>query len=228
MMNERSGVIFDMDGVLIDTYHAHFQSWQMMTATVGVTMTEAEFARTFGRTSREVIASLWGPQRFTPDQIVALDRAKEAAFRQIIAADFPVMQGAIELIASLHKKGFRLAIGSSAPPENVEFVLDRLGNRSLFSAVVTGADVQRGKPDPQVFLTAAARMHLQPQRCVVVEDAALGIQAARAAGAAAIGVASTGHTRESLSAADLVVDSLEELTPEILGNVIVGRVNPTR
>ena len=226
-MNEQFGVIFDMDGVLIDTYHAHFKSWQLMTADFGVTMTESQFAQTFGRTSREVIASLWGDRHFNADEIAALDREKEAVFRQIIAADFPLMRGAIELIESLHDQGFRLAIGSSAPPENVEVVLDKLGQRSAFSAVVTGADVKRGKPDPQVFLTAAARMHTPPQRCAVIEDAVLGIQAARAAETAVVGVASTGHTRQSLAAADLVVDTLGELTPEVIARVILNHLERT-
>ena len=226
-MNEQLGVIFDMDGVLIDTYRAHYKSWQMTTAEVGVTMTESQFAETFGRTSREIIASLWGPGRFNPEQIAALDRRKEEAFRQIIAADFPLMPGAIELLESLHNEGFHLAIGSSAPPENVELVLDRLGKRSLFSAVVTGADVRRGKPDPQVFLTASAQLRTPAERCAVVEDAALGIEAARAAGAAAIGVASTGHTRQSLAAAGLVVDTLAELTPKIIGDLILNHLGQT-
>jgi beta-phosphoglucomutase-like phosphatase (HAD superfamily) len=90
--------------------------------------------------------------------------------------------------------------------------------------VVTGADVRVGKPNPQVFLVAASRLRIPPERCAVVEDAPLGIDAARAAGAAAIGLASTGRTRASLAAADLVVDRLDELTPERIADVILGRL----
>ena len=119
----------------------------------------------------------------------------------------------VSLLDSLHEAGFLLAIGSSGPPENVDQVLDDLDIRPILSAVVTGADVTRGKPDPQVFLTAAQRLRVSPDRCVVVEDAALGIEAAHAARMKAIGLASTGRTRQGLAAADVVVDRLGKIPP---------------
>jgi beta-phosphoglucomutase len=134
------------------------------------------------------------------------------------------MPGVADLLQSLQAAGFAIGLGSSAPPENVEATLDKLGHRSLFSAVVTRADVRRGKPDPQVFLTAAARMRIPPQRCAVIEDSPLGIEAAHAAGAAGIGLASTGRTRASLAAADLVVDHLVELNPERIRDLILARI----
>ena len=213
-----------MDGVLVDSYHAHFKSWQLMAAEVGVTIDEPLFASTFGRTSREVLASIWGPGRFNAAQIAELDARKEELFRQIMAAEFPPMGGAKDLLVALARAGFALAIGSSGPPENVELVLDKMELRSLFDAVVTGADVRRGKPDPQVFLTAAARLRLPPERCAVVEDAPQGIEAAQAAGAACIGLVSTGRTREQLAAANLVVDRLEQLSPARIEAIIAERV----
>lgn len=212
-MENRVGVIFDMDGVLVDSYQAHFESWRMIAAEEGLTITEKQFAATFGRTSREIIAAWWG-QGLTEEEIRALDDRKEAAYRQILANDFPAMSGVKELLERLHAAGMALAIGSSGPPENIEVILDHLQARSIFQAVVSGADVTRGKPDPQVFLKAAQRLGIPPDRCVVVEDAPLGVDAAHGAGAAAIGFASTGRTRESLAKAELVVDSLGEITPE--------------
>jgi beta-phosphoglucomutase len=212
--------IFDMDGVLVDTYHAHFQSWLMMAQRAGLNFSEAEFAPTFGRTSREIIAHFWGRDSCDDARIAAMDAEKEKAFRDIVEKDFPAMPGVHELLANLHGAGWKLAVGSSGPPENVDLTLDRLGNRALFSAVVTGSDVKRGKPDPQVFLLAAKRLGVDPSRCVVIEDARPGIAAARAAGMAAVGLVSTGRTREELAVADLVVSTLDELSPEILGEVI--------
>jgi beta-phosphoglucomutase len=222
-MNERLGVLFDMDGVLVDSYRAHFQSWQEVAAEEGRTLTEADFERHFGRTSREIIAVSWHDRAYTDAQIAALDDRKEAAFRRILAESFPFMPGAVELLDSLSAAGFALAVGSSGPPENVDLVLDRLGRRVVFGAVVTGSDVTRGKPDPEVFLLAAERLGIRPERCAVVEDAEPGVAAARAAGMASIGFASTGRTRDSLAAADLVVDALAELDPEGIRALILRR-----
>jgi len=218
-MND-SAVIFDMDGVLVDSYHAHFKSWQTMAAEAGLSLTEAEFAAQFGRTNPEIIAVYWGEDRHSDEEIAAMADRKEEVFREILRADFPAMAGVGELLRSLDEAGFALAVGSSGPPENIELVLGELEARSLFRAVVTARDVTRGKPDPQVFLIAAERLGIPPRRCAVVEDAPAGIAAAKAAGMTGIGLASTGHTRESLAAAALVVDSLAELSPERVGDLI--------
>src|SRR5574340_293256 len=198
-------ILFDMDGVLVDTYHAHYRSWLVMAKAEGLSFSEAEFAPTFGRTSREIIATFWGRGRYSDEEVAALDQKKEAAFREIIRREFPAMPGVHRLLGELHDAGFALAVGSSGPPENVDLVLEKLGTRHLFGAVVTGMDVTRGKPDPQVFLIAAERLGVAPRWCAVIEDAAPGIAAAQAAGMASVGLTSTGRTRESLAAADLVV-----------------------
>jgi beta-phosphoglucomutase len=219
-MHDPLAVIFDMDGVLVDTYHAHYKSWLMMAEREDLHFTEAEFAPTFGRTSREIIAHFWGGGRFNDAEIAALDAMKEAAFREIITQKFPAMQGAKELLATLHKNGFKLAVGSSGPPENVAMVVERLDARHLFGAIVTGMDVTRGKPDPQVFLLAAERLGVPPSRSVVVEDARPGLEAAHAAGMKAVGLVSTGRTREELAEADLLAATLMELSPEVFCKLI--------
>ena len=218
-MSNNYAVIFDMDGVLVDTYRAHYESWRAMARSEGLQFTEEEFARTFGRTSREIIAHFWGAG-YSDAEVAALDDRKEAAFRAIIAADFPAMPGVRELLQTLHEERFKLAVGSSGPPENVELVMDRLGRRQWFDVLVTATDVTRGKPDPQVFLIAAERLGIPPERCAVVEDAPPGIAAAVAAGMTAVGLASTGRTRGSLGEAAAVVDSLRELSPEFFRGLI--------
>ena len=221
---DQPAVIFDMDGVLVDSYRAHFESWQVVAAEEGLTYSEAQFAATFGRTSREIIAVSWGEGRYSDEEVADLDDRKEAAYRQIIRADFPAMPGADRLLQSLADAGFALAVGSSGPPENVDLVLEKLPARSAFQAVVTGRDVTRGKPDPQVFLIAAAALGIHPECCAVVEDAPVGVAAARAAGMASVGFASTGRTVESLARADLNVESLDELSPAILRELIRRRM----
>lgn len=210
------GVIFDMDGVLIDSFEAHFDSWRRLAAEEGREYTRAQFVAGFGRTSREVIAEQWGPGPLSEECVRKLDDRKEALFREIVSRSFPAMDGATELIASLVKAQFRVAVGSSGPPANVRLAIERLGIGSNLSAVVTGEDVHRGKPDPEVFQLAAKRMAVPPARCVVVEDAPVGIEAARRGQMRSIGLASTGRT------ADLVVTSLRELTPERFDQLICG------
>jgi beta-phosphoglucomutase len=213
-MQDTFAAIFDMDGVLIDSYHAHYRSWRAMAQARGLDISEEVFAATFGRTSREVIAAVWPELNLTPVQIAAMDAEKERRFREIVADELPVMPGAAELLQALRAAGARLAIGSSAPRENIVLVLEGLQWQGLFDAVVTGDEVTRGKPDPQVFLLAAERLQVPPPCCVVIEDASQGIAAARAGGMKCIGLASTGRTRQSLAAADRVVDSLRELKPD--------------
>lgn len=213
-------VIFDMDGVLVDTYQAHYRSWLEIAESEGLSMTEAEFAAAFGRTSREIIAQLWGEDRYDAARIAALDERKEAAFRRIIDADFPAMPGAADLIRSLHENGFRLAVGSSGPPENVAMVLKNLEVGDLFEVVVTGKDVTRGKPDPEVFQIAAQRLGVEPAHCVVIEDAPAGVAAANAGGMVSVGLLSAGRRREDLATARIVVESLGELSPQSLRDLL--------
>ena len=213
-------VIFDIDGVLVDSYRAHFESWRRLAAERGLEVTEAMFAACFGRTSRDIIRGWWG-DAVGDAEARALDERKEALYRDIVRADFPAMDGAVELIESLHAGGFKLAVGSSGPPANVDLVLAKLNRDGRFSAKVTGEDVTRGKPDPQVFLVAAKRLGVPPGSCAVVEDAKAGVAAANAAGMASIGL--TGTTdRAGLAHAKLVVASLRELTAERIKRLLAS------
>ena len=210
---DKLGLIFDVDGVLVDSYWAHFKSWQVAAAEFGFTITEEQFRQNFGRKSHETIAERWGDQ-LTSEQISQFEQRKEAAYRDVIRDSFPAMDGAQALIDAWHAAGHLLAVASSGPPENVAIVLDQLARHDRFQAVITGNDVTRGKPDPQVFLLAAEGLELPANRCAVVEDSPAGIAAAKAGKMQAIGLVSTGHTWDSLSRADHRVGSLCDLTPQ--------------
>lgn len=216
------GVIFDMDGVLVDSYETHYRSWQNVMGQHGLAVSMADFARTFGRTSREVIRELW-PGRFNDGQVAAIDRDKEAEYRRLLEERFPEMPGASDLIQSLHDTGFRLAIGSSGPVENVQLIQRSLRTGGLFSAAVHGGMVQRGKPDPQVFLTAADKLGLPPACCAVVEDSPVGLEAARRADTLAIGLTGTASRETLRPLADHVVESLQELSPAVIGSLLSNR-----
>jgi len=205
--------------VLVDSYHAHYESWVRHYAELGIDYPDAAFAADFGRTSRDILRRTLDGE-LSDERVRELDGHKEAYYRDIIRQDFPAMDGASELLDALTVDGFRLAIGSSGPPENVAVVLEKLG-ADRFAATVTGNDVTRGKPDPQVFLIAAEKLGVPPARCAVVEDAVHGIEAANRAGMASIALVGT-TTRAELAAASakLIVDSLRELTPDVIRSLI--------
>jgi beta-phosphoglucomutase len=211
-----NGVIFDMDGVLILTADAHFRSWRDAAARRGVEVGYEKFIRSFGRTSPDTIRLWWGEDA-SAALIAEITEEKEAAFREIIRHDVPLAPRCLELIDELSRDGFALAVGSSAPPENIDLVLDAAGIRRHFAGVVNGAMVQRGKPAPDVFLLAAQQLGIEPRRCAVIEDAPAGIMAAVAAGARAVGVAAT-HPGDELRAAGahFVAPTLADLTAETL------------
>jgi beta-phosphoglucomutase len=209
----RRAVIFDMDGVLVDSYHAHLKAWQRLGEELGRPVTEEAFIPTFGRRNPEIFTHLWG-EDFSADQVGRWGDWKEVAYRRIITERFPAMDGAAELIDALAAAGLALAIGSSGPLENVEAALAGLGRAEAFQAVVSRDDVTRGKPDPEVFLKTAEKLRIEPRRCAVVEDALVGLEAARQAGMAPIALVGTFRREQLAPHADWVVDSLRDLAPE--------------
>ena len=216
---ERRAVIFDMDGVLIDSYHAHMLAWMKLGEKLGSPITEAQFVPTFGRRNPEIFHTLW-PGLIPDDQADYWSRWKEQAYRDIVTARFPEMDGARELLDALKAAGFALAIGSSGPPENVEVALKGLGRAHLFDAIVNSHEVTRGKPDPEVFLKAAAKLRIEPNCCAVVEDSKAGLEAAERAGMTPIAVTGTFGRQELAGHAALVVENLRGLSPETIARLI--------
>jgi beta-phosphoglucomutase len=216
---QRLGVIFDMDGVLVDSYRAHFEAWQRLGRELDRPITEAMFIPTFGLRNPEIFRTLWG-DAFSEADAERWGEWKEQVYRQIITERFPAMDGAPELLDALKSAGFALAIGSSGPPENVAAALHGLGRPDLFDATVTRDDVTRGKPHPEVFLKAAAKLGLAPGRCAVVEDALAGLEAAKAAGSVPIALTGTFKREDLAPLAALVVDSLRDLSPEKIARLI--------
>ena len=221
-----AGVIFDVDGVLIDSYTPHFQSWRQVAARHGIDYTEEMFATGFGMTSRAIIAKQWGRDDLSQADIDQIDEEKEAAYRDLVADNFPLMPGATDIVRQLAGAGFRVGVGSSGPPQNVELAVKQLEIGASLTAIVTGRDVTQGKPDPQIFLKAAEKLGLPPNRCAVVEDAPAGVAAAKAAGMVCIGFTSTGRTRADVQAADFIINALADLSPELFGRLISQHANP--
>jgi len=207
--NNRMGVIFDLDGVLVDTGWAHKQSWYDLAEKEVFSMTDEFFYNTFGMQNYQIIPLLLG-QQTSSEKVSRLSNWKEQRYREIIAEKLAPAEGAKTLLIDLKKESFLLAVGSSAPPANLELVLERTGLKDYFDAYVTGQDVTNGKPAPDTFLKAAEKLSLNPQRCVVVEDAVQGVEAGKAAGMPVVAVTTT-RSRADLHRADIIVDSLAQL-----------------
>jgi beta-phosphoglucomutase len=208
-MYQDYGVIFDVDGVLVDTGPFHFESWLKMANKIGKKFTKKFFDLTFGQQSIPITRKLVGPkvQQHLVEKWAGL---KEQYFREIIKDKLEPLPGVLDLVKDLKDKNFKLAIGSSGPPENVEFVVKTLKLTQDFDAIITAAEVERSKPEPDVFLIAAEKLKLDPKNCIVIEDAPVGIEAAKLAGMPVIALRTT-HCNVDLLDADLIVSDLSSV-----------------
>lgn len=206
--------IWDVDGTLVDTAGLHFAAWCQFAAEINRPFTRHDFAATFGQRNPEIIRALFDPNA-SDERCREWGERKEIHYRQAAAAQgIQLLPGVAELLTQLSDHGWRQALGSSAPRKNLELLVQLTNIERFISAIVCGDDVQRGKPDPEVFLLAANRLGIPSDRCVVLEDAVAGVEAAKAAQMACVAVAFVGHhPAEKLrkAGADLIVKSLAEV-----------------
>jgi len=202
--------LFDWDGVIIDSGAAHKRSWEMLAEEAGLPLPADHFLRGFGMRNEVIIPELL---RWTDDpyRVTALSLRKEELYRGLVEQEgIQVLPGVKVYLQSLKDAGVPCVLGSSTHRLNIETILDRIGLRPFFSDIVSSEDVTHGKPDPEVFLKAAAKAGSAPADCVVFEDAHHGILAAKAAGMKAVGVLTT-HPGATLAGADRLVRQLDEL-----------------
>ena len=205
-------VIFDLDGVLTDTAELHFQSWMDISRELGVPFDRAANEALRGLSRPDSLRLFLGEHAafLTPAQQADIMEQKNERYLRRVANMGPqdALPGARELVESLRAAGARTAVASSS--KNAKPVLEKLECTALFDAVVDGNDIELSKPDPRVFLAAAERLEVPPERCVVIEDAESGVAGALAAGMRVIGVGPT----ERVGAAHKVVAALTELDAE--------------
>jgi beta-phosphoglucomutase len=218
-------IIWDVDGTLVDTAEQHFRAWAALAAETARPFTRADFAATFGMRNPEILRKLFFPDA-DDARCAALGARKEDLYRASVRAEGTrLLPGVARLLAEFAAAGWAQAVGSSAPPGNLDLLLALTDTRRYFAAVVSGDDVRRGKPDPEVFVAAAAKLGADPARCVVFEDAVAGVEAARAGGMRCVAVTCVGHhPADHLRAAgaDLVVRSLDELTVGRVAALVAG------
>jgi beta-phosphoglucomutase len=214
------GVLWDLDGTLIDSAGHHWVAWRDTLAAEGRPVQQGDFADTFGKRNDELLRHLFGIE-LDAGWIERVSDTKERAYRLLVREQgLAAAPGAFDWLARLHEAGWRQALASSAPLPNIDAVFEALALGRFLDAVVSADEVGRGKPDPAIFLEAARRLDLPPARCVVVEDAPAGLEAARRAGMASIGILSTHHP---VLQADVVAASLDRLPPDAFSGLLARR-----
>lgn len=202
----KRAALWDVDGTLIDSREYHWLSWQGALAREGFDVTPEQFAASFGRRNDEILRGFF--PSYSSEEITRVGESKEVAYRRLVREKgIDLLPGVRRWLDRLREGGWLQAVASSAPRANLEVIVEALGLDGYFAAVASAEDVTEGKPDPQVFLVAAAKLGVEPGSCVVVEDAPAGTEAARRAGMRSIGVLSSHGELE----ADIVVRTLEEL-----------------
>jgi beta-phosphoglucomutase len=211
------GVLWDMDGVLVDTGEFHYQAWAKTLALFSIPFSCELFKKTFGMNNWGVLTTLLG---YKPDEALydTISDQKEKMFRQAIHGQASPLPGVIEMLGFLKSKGIRQAIASSAPPENIDALVDELNLRGSFDAILSGYKLS-GKPAPDVFLASAQALGVPPQNCLVIEDAVTGVEGAKRAGMLCLAVTNT-NPAEKLQQADHIVDSLLQIESGFLEKLL--------
>ena len=204
-------VIWDLDGVIVDSERQHYTAWCTTFKNHGIILTKEEYQQFSGRKDVDTIRYFMG-ESVSDAVIGSVSGEKQATFRQLVAATHVVaLPGVIPLIHYLHAEHIKQGLASSSPMANITFILGLLELKSYFPVIISATDVTRGKPDPQAFLMAAKRLDIEPVNSVVIEDAVVGVAAAKAANMKVIAVTTT-NPSEKLAQADIVVDSMEEIS----------------
>jgi HAD superfamily hydrolase (TIGR01509 family) len=206
-------VLWDLDGVLVDTGEFHYISWSETLPGYKIPFSREKFQATFGMNNEGVLTTLLG-HKPTPEMLAEISDRKESAFRQAVRGHAQLLPGVKMWLEALLQAGIKMAVASSAPMANVEALVDETGIRLYFQALVSSFG-QPSKPDPWVFLHTARMIGVPAKACVVVEDAIAGVEAAHRAGMKCIAVTNT-HPAEALRAADIVVDRLDQLSPDVV------------
>jgi beta-phosphoglucomutase family hydrolase len=221
-MNNHSitALIFDMDGTMVDNMAIHNQTWIDYLAEIGVQADPQTFNdRTAGKTTPDILRLFLG-QQLSDAETRAISHEKENRYREQFQRQARPLPGLLDLLHATRRAGLRLGVATSAPPENVAVVLEALGLEGFFDALVHGNEIVRGKPDPEIFLTAAARLQTPPERCLVFEDSRLGIEAARRAGMRAVVITTgipAGLAREIPGVRKAIGDFTHISVEEIMG-----------
>jgi len=209
------GVIFDLDGVIVDTARFHFLAWKKLADELGIPFDEKKNEKLRGLSRRDSLLAMVG-HPLPEERIVELTERKNNYYLEYLEMLSPahILPGAKELLEELRERKVKIALASSS--KNAKKVLEKIGLRNVFDVIVDGYDIKKAKPDPEIFLLTAKRLEENPSHCVVIEDAQAGITAAKRAGMFAVGIGNP----QILKGADIVVKGVYELDADRLLNLV--------
>lgn len=205
-----NGFIFDMDGVIVDNYLFHVDAWAEFCKRHELKFEGDDFTRKyFGKNNADILKALLG-KNLTDFEVDTLGEEKEAIYRELYQPYIKPLEGLVDLMRTIKTQCGKIAIASSAPKSNIDFIVKNTGISDYVDATVNGNMVKFGKPNPDIFHKAAELLHIQPEKCLVFEDSFSGIQAAINAGMQVVAVATT-HKKEEHDATLTIISNFKEM-----------------
>jgi beta-phosphoglucomutase len=215
-----TAVIFDMDGVIVHNHYFHVKAWEEFSKRYGISVEGEKLTEMFGGTNEEILPEMFG-RPLQKDELNRLAEEKELLYRELYRMHMVETEGLTNFLQSLRKEGIRMAVATSAPPVNADFVIDNLNLKTYFDHITTAADISKGKPDPEIYLLTASRLGISPQNCVVIEDSVRGIRSGLAAGMKVIGITTT-NPAGMLGETHHIIGNFYELTPLTIREMITS------
>jgi beta-phosphoglucomutase len=216
MMNFQA-VLFDMDGVVVDNLPYHVDAWLLFCERKGIPLTREIFYRELNGMNSKDTFEWFYKREMTRAEVEVLEEEKELIYRDFYREHIKPANGLLVFLEKLRAHDIKTALATSAGPGNIDFIVDGLGIRDQFDAIIGGAEVQKGKPDPEIYRKAASLVGVEPGACWVIEDSLQGIAAGQAAGMRVVGI-STSHTPEELAHTDVVRADFAELFDILVGD----------
>ena len=206
---DTKAVIFDLDGTLLDNNSFHRKTWEAYLKNMGKQISEEEFnTHLNGRTNKDAVEYIYG-RKMSKEESTKYTLEKEALYREIYLPFIKPISGLIEFLDYLHKKNIPMAIATSGIQPNIDFMFEHVPIKKYFKTIVNSLHIKKGEPDPEIYIKAASLLGVDPKKCLVFEDAVVGIKSAKAAGMKVIALSTT-QSKKELADENLIIDDYEK------------------
>jgi len=192
------GILFDMDGVVVDNLPYHVDAWLLFCEKKGIPLTRETFYKELNGMNSKDTFEWFFKRQMTREEVHPLEEEKELIYREFYAPFRKPLEGLVKFLKEIRSSGIKVALATSAGQGNIDFTIDGIGLRDQFDVIVGGAEVTKGKPDPEIYLLAAQKLGVNPANCWVIEDSLQGIKSGQSAGCKVVGI-TTSHTKEELA-----------------------------